>query len=214
MSDASSKQHVTETYLSVLSTELQALRASSERLLFGIESLFPVSAAVVASGLAVGVGQDNPAVMAVIPPTLFILFTFALGRIGEALVRGGQLRWLEQYANSLSDAPPIFLGEGWVAPIQHGHHRLGRLDVLLSQLVIFLALLVTGVYGAVWSLEQSTVVGISYLFVTITTMIACALAFLHMSSCYEAGYIAARSAHCPGAAPRNSPMMPTDERLR
>jgi hypothetical protein len=197
MSEADDKALVVES----LRNEIEALRTSSENLLFSFDRLINFALIFLVSGIGVALTKGHFIIMALIPFPVVIILGYLVGSITEGLSRAGHKRFLEERLNAIIG--PIYLEEEYVAPTRQGTHRYGRLGVAMMQLMMALLLLTLFVVGFVALLDRPLMYRIIYVIFVVYSLINLGSAVAESQSAYQQAYDAAAKSSKDGEIPRS-----------
>jgi hypothetical protein len=175
-----------------LMSEVDALRKSSESLLFSFDRVFGFAVALVVGGLGVGVTAGHTIVLAFIPCPLAIFYLHLLGLNIEGLSRAGHKRFLEEKLNGILGSS--YLEEPYVAPTRQGKTRLGRPGVFLTQASVAVVLLAVSVVGFFAVLSFGLWYVILYVVSLALPIVGLVASALELGRAYELAYNAAKSA--------------------
>jgi hypothetical protein len=184
-----------------LRNEIEALRASSEKLLFSFDRIINFALIFLVGGIGVALTKGHFIIMALIPFPVVIILGYLVGSIVEGLSRAGHKRFLEERLNSIIG--PVYLEETYVAPTRQGSHRYGRLGVAMMQLLLALLLLGLFVVGFIVLLNRLLIFQIIYSVFVVYSMVNLGSAVAESRISYQRSYDAAKSSE-GGRAPQSA----------
>jgi FtsH-binding integral membrane protein len=190
-----------ELRIRILNDKAQALGSQATGLLPTAQDVVGLSVVVGIAAVSVGLTQNHPGFLVLLPFPVILLAVMVLQRGTELLSRTGHKRFLEEEVNQLADRA-LLVEETHVAPASlHGATSLGRPSVTMLVLA-FLLLLGLTVGVALNHLDHVTGLGWNALFAAalVGGLAMIGAAFRENRAAYTAAYAAARDGY-HGAPP-------------
>jgi hypothetical protein len=180
--------------LEAMRSEIEALRASAEHLLFAFDRVMSFGLVFIVGAIGLAFTADEPLIIPFTPFIMAIILVYLIAMNTEGLNRAGHKRCLEEYVNVKDEIGSVYVEESHVAPTRQGRYWFGRVSVAMIQLMLGLLLLVLFMVGFVivqreassWWLVLYTV-GIVY------ALIALGAGMSELSTAYQRGYEAAKA---------------------
>lgn len=194
-----------DKYVALLAPIANSLSSQVTGLLPSVENLIGISVATVVGAVTLGVTQRHPALMAALPFPLILLFSYLLQTNTEMLARAGHKRYVEELVNELA-RQPVYVEESHVAPTLHGRLPIGRLSIVLLNLLLGLALVTAIGVSATQAIRLQWWVDAAYWLALSVSLGMLAAAIREQSRAYANGYRAARAGYA-GAQPSSSSLL-------
>jgi hypothetical protein len=198
MSDVEDPALVVES----LRNEIEALRSSSEKLLFSFDRIINFALIFLVGGVGLALTKGHFIIMALMPFPVVIILGYLEGSIVEGLSRAGHKRFLEERLNSMIG--PVYLEEEYVAPKRQGSHKYGRLGVAMMQLMLALLLVGLFVVGFIALLGRPVIYQIVYAVFVAYSSVNLGSAVAESRNSYKQAYDAAKSSLEDGKVPRSA----------
>lgn len=192
------KDKVAEVVAS-LRSEIVALRASSENLMFSFDRIINFALVFLVGGAGVALTTKHFIVMALLPFPVVIILGYLLGLNVEGLSRAGHKRALEERLNSIIGE--VFVEESYVAPMRQGKHRYGRLGVVTMQGMLGLLLLVLFGFGFAAVVDKPDIYIALYSFGFVYSLVSLGGGIAELDSSYMKSYNVAKSSMVGGGLP-------------
>jgi hypothetical protein len=194
-----------DKYVALLTPIANSLSSQVTGLLPSVENLIGISVATVVGAVTLGVTQRHPALVAALPFPLILLFSYLLQTNTEMLARAGHKRYVEELVNELAGRP-VFIEESHVAPTLHGRLPIGRLSIVMLNLLLALALVTAIAVSATQAIRLQWWVETAYWLALGVSLGMLAAAIREQSRAYANGFRAARAGYS-GAPPTSSSLL-------
>jgi hypothetical protein len=206
------RQSDVERVVPLLASKAESLGNQVTGLLPQMENFIGVAVAVLVGAVTLGVTQEHPAILVLLPFPLIILFAYLLQSNTEMLSRAGHKRFLEEKVNELLQRR-VLLEESDVAPkTLHGKTHFGRLSIVMIQSCM-VVLLVASIALAITRLDAvNGTAGLMAFWSALAGGAALLLAAaLEQSRAYNDGYAAAKAGFEGALEPTTALVQAVDE---
>lgn len=200
-----------EVVRSLLTEKALSLGEQVTELLPKMENFLGVSIAIVIGSVSLGITEEHPQILAILPFFLIVLYVYLLQANTEMLSRAGHKRFLEEEVNSLLGRK-VLLEEEYVAPTLHGRFKVGRLSIILIQ-SLMLVLLLGSIALAIANLNSlgSGIWHMVFWTALFGGLVTLAAAAWEQHRAYEKAHRAAKAGF-EGIPPPSTPLVATEDR--